>query len=214
MSATDGGPAFPNKDHMGDGPEGLSIRDYMAAKALAGFYSERQTDVANIRVGGQTSNEASLQSQSYEIRQGHAPGKGEGMSPYKRTLLVAPETCPIIDRAIEEIRFAQTQVDRLPIDADSEGQINELDQTLPRLVLAFNEVRKHNRELRDALAESLEDGDAMKRQLNEMEKKSRMNLDPDAENYSRPAADTAVSQSICMMASFTGSSSASTPETF
>lgn len=30
----EGGPAFPNKDHMGDGPNGMTLRDYFAAKAI------------------------------------------------------------------------------------------------------------------------------------------------------------------------------------
>lgn len=30
----DGGPAFPCVDHMGDGPQGMTLRDYFAAAAL------------------------------------------------------------------------------------------------------------------------------------------------------------------------------------
>lgn len=29
-------PAFPNKDHMGDGPDGLTKREYFAAMAMQG----------------------------------------------------------------------------------------------------------------------------------------------------------------------------------
>lgn len=30
-------PAFPNKDQMGDGPSGMTLRDYFAAKAMQGM---------------------------------------------------------------------------------------------------------------------------------------------------------------------------------
>ena len=43
------GPAFP-RDHASDGHNGMTLRDYFAAKALAGMLSDHTTD-CDYRVG-------------------------------------------------------------------------------------------------------------------------------------------------------------------
>lgn len=35
MSTPNGGPAFPHPDYLHAGPDGMSLRDYLAAKAMA-----------------------------------------------------------------------------------------------------------------------------------------------------------------------------------
>ena len=45
MNRTDGGPAFPRapfdvNDYSGDGSEGMSLRDYFAAKAMQGLLAQ------------------------------------------------------------------------------------------------------------------------------------------------------------------------------
>lgn len=39
MSAPDGGPAFP-RDHARDGHNGMTLRDYFAAKAMVGLLTK------------------------------------------------------------------------------------------------------------------------------------------------------------------------------
>jgi len=46
----DGGPAFP-RDHAHEGHNGMSLRDYFAAKALSGFLANPQQDYAPLITG-------------------------------------------------------------------------------------------------------------------------------------------------------------------
>lgn len=39
---TDGGPAFPQTEHSAPVPEGMTLRDYFAAKALQGLASDNR----------------------------------------------------------------------------------------------------------------------------------------------------------------------------
>lgn len=40
MSIDTGGPAFPHPDYLAQGWEGMTLRDYFAAKAMASFISK------------------------------------------------------------------------------------------------------------------------------------------------------------------------------
>lgn len=47
----DGGPAFP-RDHAADGHNGMTLRDYFAAKALAAMLANPNKDGCNCGAGG------------------------------------------------------------------------------------------------------------------------------------------------------------------
>lgn len=46
--ANNGGPAFP-RDHAADGHNGMTLRDYFAAKALQGWLASYPTDMGAYR---------------------------------------------------------------------------------------------------------------------------------------------------------------------
>jgi len=48
MSDTTGGPAFPATNHHGHKLEGMTLRDYFAAKAMQGFIPDGGTNVQEI----------------------------------------------------------------------------------------------------------------------------------------------------------------------
>jgi hypothetical protein len=43
----DGGPAFPHPDYLHSGPDGMTLRDYFAAKALAALINHPNKDGEN-----------------------------------------------------------------------------------------------------------------------------------------------------------------------
>ena len=43
MSKNDGGPAFP-RDHVNEGHNGMTLRDYFAAKAMQGWFASFPPD--------------------------------------------------------------------------------------------------------------------------------------------------------------------------